>query len=72
MRKLALYPDALRVESFETGSLDGTRGTVRGHDTRITEWCNSRSCPNGCTIMEGEADFPPPPAVVAEPQELAE
>lgn len=70
MRKLALYPDALRVDSFETGSLDGTRGTVRGHDTRITEWCNSRSCPNGCTIAV-EGDYPPP-LVAAEPQELAE
>jgi hypothetical protein len=69
MRKLVLHLDALLVESFETGSLAGTHGTVRGHDTRITEWCNSRSCPNGCTLIEG--DFPPPPAA-AEPQELAE
>lgn len=66
MRKLALHLDALLVESFETGSLDGTRGTVRGHDTRITEWCNSRSCPHGCTIVEAEL-----PAA-AEPQELPE
>lgn len=69
MRKLALHVDALLVESFETGALAGIHGTVRGHDTRITEWCNSRSCPNGCTLIEG--DFPPP-AVAAEPQELAE
>jgi hypothetical protein len=65
MRKLQL--DALLVESFETGTLAEARGTVRGHDTRITEWCNSRSCPHGCTILE--ADYPPP---AAEPQELAE
>lgn len=69
MRKLALQIDALLVESFETGSLDCVHGTVRGHDTRITEWCNSRSCPNGCTLVEG--DYPPPLAA-AEPQELAE
>lgn len=70
MRKLVLHLDALRVESFATGSLSAARGTVRGHDTRITEWCNSRSCPNGCTIAV-EGDFPPP-LVAAEPQELAE
>jgi hypothetical protein len=70
MRKLVLHLDALLVESFETGSLAGIHGTVRGHDTRITEWCNSRSCPNGCTRIEG--DYLPPPAAAAEPEELAE
>ena len=70
MRKLALHLDALPVQSFETGSLDGIHGTVRGHDTRVTEWCNSRSCPNGCTLVEG--DYPPPLAAAAEPEELAE
>lgn len=68
MRKLTLHPDALLVESFETGSLAGTHGTVRGHDSRITEWCNSRSCPHGCTL-EGDA---PPPLAAAEPMDPAE
>jgi len=65
MRKLHL--DALLVESFETGGVAGPRGTVRGNDSRITEWCNSRSCPNGCTRIDG--DFPPPPPAAVEPQE---
>ncbi|MFL5540554.1 MAG: hypothetical protein ACJ8J0_16305 [Longimicrobiaceae bacterium] len=39
MRKLLLQLDALQVESFETGSMVDRRGTVRGHDTRETEFC---------------------------------
>ena len=39
MRKLSLQLDALLVDSFETGSRDDLRGTVRGRDTRVTEFC---------------------------------
>jgi hypothetical protein len=39
MRKLMLELDELQVESFETGSSLERRGTVRGHDTRETEFC---------------------------------
>ncbi|HEY0019482.1 MAG TPA: hypothetical protein VGC13_24485 [Longimicrobium sp.] len=69
MRKLALHLDALLVESFELGGLAGTHGTVHGHDSRITEWCNSRSCPYGCTILEADV---PAPLAAAEPRHSAE
>ena len=39
MRKLALHLDALLVDSFETGSPRDLHGTVRGHDTGVTEFC---------------------------------
>ena len=39
MRKLTLQLDALLVDSFETGRKEEVRGTVRGHDTRVTEFC---------------------------------
>ncbi len=38
MRKLTLQIDALTVDSFDTSEAKG-RGTVRGHDTIVTEWC---------------------------------
>jgi hypothetical protein len=44
MKKLMLELDALAVDSFDTGGEAGSRGTVRGHDTRYTEFCNTRSC----------------------------
>jgi hypothetical protein len=39
MRKLTLQLDALRVDSFDTGSPHDRAGTVRGHDTGVTEFC---------------------------------
>jgi hypothetical protein len=39
MRKLSLEIDNLQVDSFETGIGADRRGTVRGHDTRYTEFC---------------------------------
>jgi len=39
MRKLTLALDELQVDSFETGSPGERRGTVRGHDTGVTEFC---------------------------------
>jgi len=44
MKKLMLEVDALAVDSFATGDEPAARGTVRGHDTRYTEFCNTRSC----------------------------
>jgi hypothetical protein len=38
MRKLTLRVDELQVDSFDTGR-GGRRGTVRGNDTQVTEWC---------------------------------
>jgi hypothetical protein len=38
MRKLTLQIDSLQVESFDTGE-NGGRGTVRGNDTVVTEFC---------------------------------
>ncbi|MBV9107775.1 MAG: hypothetical protein JO306_00030 [Gemmatimonadetes bacterium] len=40
MKKLTLRLEALEVESFDTARENGSRGTVRGHDTRETEWCS--------------------------------
>lgn len=44
MKKLSMDVEALAVESFATGENAAGRGTVRGHDTRYTEFCNTRSC----------------------------
>ena len=44
MRKVTLDVDTLHVDSFATGDAAAARGTVRGHDTRYTEFCNTRSC----------------------------
>ena len=41
MKKLSLELDALSVESFDAGTGGAAGGTVRGHDTRETEWCYS-------------------------------
>ena len=53
MRKLMLQLDALHVDSFDTGSPDDRRGTVRGHDTGVTEFCATPYSPckptTGCT-----------------------
>ncbi|HEU0053602.1 MAG TPA: hypothetical protein VFQ39_10510 [Longimicrobium sp.] len=66
MRKLTLKPEALRIESFDTGAAAGRDGTVRGHDSRITEFCPTwncggatrRSCPP-CQIAAVDADQEP-------------
>jgi hypothetical protein len=42
MKKLMLDVETLAVDSFATGDAGGGRGTVRGHDTRITEFCNTK------------------------------
>jgi hypothetical protein len=58
MKKLTLELDLLVVESFDTG--DAARGgTVRGHDTQFTEWCNSTylGCTyKGCDSQAGSCD----------------
>ncbi|HEX8692218.1 MAG TPA: hypothetical protein VF746_07360 [Longimicrobium sp.] len=60
MRKLTLSLDALHVDSFDTGTVPGPGGTVRGHDSRITEFCNTRSClPCQIVVL---ADDPEKPA----------
>jgi len=66
MRKLSLTLEALRVDSFETGALAGLHGTVHGNDSRITEFCQSRSCPP-CQVV----DVPPPPLGAVEAPEAA-
>jgi len=68
MKKLMLDLDALAVDSFATGSEAAARGTVRGHDTRYTEFCNTRSCGvyTHCCLAADE-DAPPPPAKADEP-----
>jgi hypothetical protein len=61
MKKLMLDLDALAVDSFTTGDAAAERGTVRGHDTRYTEWCHSRSCPYltaCCAVAEDAAAQP--------------
>jgi len=73
MKKLTLAMDALRVESFDTGAEEARGGTVRGHDTRITEWCYSTyvGCKptNGCetrlNCARGDDEIP---AAMGEPQ----
>lgn len=57
MKKLTLRLDALKVESFGTDRGAGSRGTVRGHDTRETEWCSwydpcetLDTCANPCDL----------------------
>jgi hypothetical protein len=44
MKKLTLQLDNLHVDSFQTGEADDRRGTVRGHDTRVTEFCSMKPC----------------------------
>ena len=71
IRKLTLRFDGLCVDSFETGSPDGRRGTVRGHDTRVTEFCATPYSPckptTGCggvtsfNCARHEAEEPLPP-----------
>jgi hypothetical protein len=63
MKKLMLDPDVLAVDSFTTGDAADGRGTVRGHDTRFTEFCNTRSCAytRCCTTQEEDAPQPAKP-----------
>lgn len=44
MRKLTLQLEALTVDSFTAGEAEDRRGTVRGHDTRVTEFCSMKPC----------------------------
>ena len=47
MRKLALEPDELRVQSFATtASPSAARGTVRAHETETEEY----ACTDACTM----------------------
>ncbi len=70
MKKLTLEVDALAVESFATGNSAEVRGTVRGHDTRVTEFCNTRSCAyTRCCATAVEDEAPPSPAKPDEPFE---
>jgi hypothetical protein len=72
MKKLLLDLDALRVDSFATGDGAAARGTVRGHDTRYTEFCNTRSCGayTQCCLAADAEDAPPAvPVRVEEPIE---
>jgi len=66
MKKLMLDVDALAVGSFATGDADAARGTVRGNDTRYTEFCNTKQtcqytiCGTAC-VVEGAAPQPAKP-----------
>lgn len=60
MRKLTLQVDELRIDSFETGSGSDARGTVRGRETRVTEFCKTHfQCPPslGCETLVGCAVY---------------
>ena len=63
MKKLMLDVETLAVESFATGRNAAGRGTVRGHDTRYTEFCNTRSCGvyTHCCLAADEAPLPEQP-----------
>ncbi|HSU16409.1 hypothetical protein [Longimicrobium sp.] len=73
MKKLTLELDALSVESFDTGAEAAGEGTVRGHDTRITEWCQSTyvgckptiGCVSRLTCAREDDEIP---AAMGEPQ----
>jgi hypothetical protein len=64
MKKLMLDVETLAVESFATGDAAAGRGTVRGHDTRYTEFCNTRSCGiyTHCCLAAAEEAPPAPKA----------
>ncbi|HEX8246251.1 MAG TPA: hypothetical protein VF541_22290 [Longimicrobium sp.] len=69
MRKLNLQLDHLHVDSFETGTAADRQGTVRGHDTAVTEFCNTpykpckptTGCPTSvnCARHDDEPQLPP-------------
>lgn len=69
MRKLNLQLDELTVDSFETGEALERRGTVRGHDTRETEFCPTpfkpckptQACPThiDCARNDDDPQLPP-------------
>jgi hypothetical protein len=71
MKKLMLDLDALAVETFTTGEAAAMRGTVRGNDTRVTEFCNTkRSCQyTACGDACVAEDAAPQPAKPDEPFE---
>ncbi|HET7228820.1 MAG TPA: hypothetical protein VFJ16_02325 [Longimicrobium sp.] len=71
MKKLMLELDALAVDSFATGDAADGRGTVRGHDTRYTEFCGTRTCgyPTYCGCQVVGEDARQQPAKPDEPFE---
>lgn len=71
MKKLTLELETLVVDSFATGDAADGRGTVRGHDTRFTEFCNTKkTCGNTCApLCAVEEDAAPQPAKPDEPFE---
>jgi hypothetical protein len=56
MRKLALDPDALEVQSFSTEAAEARGGTVRGLDSATVDQdtCNipGNTCAPGCTDVD--------------------
>lgn len=71
MKKLTLDLDMLAVDSFATGDAADGRGTVRGHDTRFTEFCNTKktNCGNTCDPLCAVEAAAPQPAKPDEPFE---
>ena len=76
MRKLTLQLDTLEVGSFDTSEAKG-RGTVRGNDTIVTEWCTgypdcgvsrpgcqtpNNTCYGSCGCTNGCPQWTDPPA----------
>jgi hypothetical protein len=61
MRKLALDPEALVVQSFPTEAADPRRGTVHGLDTGVT--CDQDTCVGADTCAPGCTDVDTCPAV---------
>ena len=63
MKKLTLELDTLTVDSFVAGDSADGRGTVRGHDTRYTEFCGTRTCgyPTycGCQVVDAPQQAKP-------------
>ena len=57
MRKLSLKIDDLQVDSFQTGSGQGRKGTVNGFDTVETEWCTGYGHP-GCHVSKPQCQTP--------------
>jgi hypothetical protein len=70
MKKLMLDLDMLAVDSFATGDAADGRGTVRGHDTRFTEFCNTKkTCGSTCAPLCAAEEIAHQPAKPDEPFE---
>jgi len=60
MSKLKLDLDALDVNSFETVSSIGERGTVWAHDaTRLADSCGCPALTDGCSLYCGGTNTTP-------------